>query len=359
MAGDQGTLASLRLTDFRAVEDARLALSSCANVLAGGNAAGKTSLLEAVFLLGRGQSFRSARLDGLIRHGVGSLTAFAELRPGATAQRVGVEVERGSGLTGRVDGSAATRSDLALAIPVQLLDPVSQELVRGPPEERRRFLDWGVFHVEQGFLESWQRYRRALEQRNAALRTGDWASVSAWDEPLAVAGAKVDEQRRRAVARLLPGVQRLSERLLGQPAEVDYQSGWPEGVDLRQALEDSRPRDRQMAGTQVGPHRADLKLRLGGRMARPTVSRGQEKLLAAALSLAQTEQVSAHLGRRVMLLVDEPAADLDTVHLARLLAALAEAPAQLFITTLDGTRLELPTEATLFHVEHGVVRCLV
>ncbi|MBL8224404.1 MAG: DNA replication/repair protein RecF [Chromatiales bacterium] len=359
MAGDQGTLASLRLTDFRAFEGARLALSASANVLAGGNAAGKTSLLEAIFLLGRGQSFRSARLDSLIRHGAGSLTAFVELRPGSTAQRVGIEVERGSGTTCRVDGSAATRSELATALPVQLLDPVSQELVRGPPEERRRFLDWGVFHVEQGFLESWQRYRRALDQRNAALRAGDWASVSAWDEPLATAGVGVDLLRRRAVAQLLPGVQRLSDQLLGQPAEVDYHPGWPEGVDLRQALQDSVARDRQMAGTQVGPHRADLKLRLGGRMARPTVSRGQEKLLAAALSLAQTEQVSAKLGRRVVLLVDEPAADLDQVHLGRLLGALAGAPAQLFITTLDGTRLELPTQATVFHVEHGVVRCLV
>jgi DNA replication and repair protein RecF len=359
VAGDQGTLASLRLTDFRAFEAARLALSASANVLAGGNAAGKTSLLEAIFLLGRGQSFRSARLDSLIRHGAGSLTAFAELRPGSTAQRVGIEVERGSGTTCRVDGSAATRGELATALPVQLLDPVSQELVRGPPEERRRFLDWGVFHVEQGFLESWQRYRRALDQRNAALRAGDWSAVSAWDEPLATAGVSVDLLRRRAVAQMLPGVQRLSEQLLGQPAEMDYHAGWAEGTDLRQALQESAARDRQMAGTQVGPHRADLKLRLGGRLARPTVSRGQEKLLAAALSLAQTEQVSERLGRRVLLLVDEPAADLDQVHLGRLLEALAQAPAQLFITTLDGTRLELATEATLFHVEHGVVRCLV
>jgi DNA replication and repair protein RecF len=359
VAGDQGTLASLRLTDFRGFEAVRLRLSASANVLAGGNAAGKTSLLESIFLLGRGQSFRSARLDSLIRHGAGSLTAFAGLRPGSTAQRVGIEVQRGSGTTCRVDGSAATRGELAKALPVQLLDPVSQELVRGPPEERRRFLDWGVFHVEQGFLEAWQRYRRALEQRNAALRAGDWSAVSAWDEPLAAAGVSVDLLRRRAVAQLLPAVQRYSEQLLGQPAEVDYHPGWPEGIDLRQALRDSGARDRQMAGTQVGPHRGDLRLRLGGRMARPTVSRGQEKLLAAALSLAQTEQVSERLGRRVVLLVDEPAADLDQVHLGRLLQALARAPAQLFITTLDGTRLEWPSEATLFHVEHGLVRCLV
>jgi DNA replication and repair protein RecF len=356
VAGDQGTLASLRLTDFRGFESARLALSPVANVLAGGNAAGKTSLLEAVFLLGRGQSFRSGRLDNLIRHGGASLTAFAELRPGATAARVGIEVARGQGTTCRVDGSAATRSELAAALPVQLLDPVSQELVRGPPEERRRFLDWGVFHVEHGFLDAWQRYRRALDQRNAALRAGDWDSVTAWDEPLAAAGATVDQLRRRAVGQLLPGIARLSESLLGQPAEVDYHPGWPEGAGLREALAESVGRDRQLAGTQVGPHRADLKLRLGGRMARQTASRGQEKLLAAALSLSQVEQVAARLDRPVILLVDEPAADLDRAHLGRLLAALTAAPAQLFITTLDGTQLDLPIEATMFHVEHGLVQ---
>jgi DNA replication and repair protein RecF len=358
VAGDQGSLASLRLSDFRGVENARLALSPGANVFIGGNAAGKTTLLEAIFLLGRGQSFRSARLDALIRHTAPALTAFAELRPGGAAQRVGVELARGSGATYRVDGSAATRSELAAALPVQLLDPVAQELVRGPPEERRRFLDWGVFHVEQGFLDAWQRYRRALDQRNAALRAGDWSAVGAWDEPLATSGELVNQQRQRAVASLLPGVERLSHSFLGEAAEVEYYPGWSAGT-LLEAVRASASRDRQFGTTQVGPHRADLRVRLGDRMAKQTASRGQEKLLAAALSLAQVEQVAGTLGRPVVLLVDEPAADLDRTHLGRLVGALLAAPAQLFITALDQGQLDWPVEAALFHVEHGLVRCLV
>jgi DNA replication and repair protein RecF len=238
---------------------------------------------------------------------------------------------------------------------VQLLDPVAQELVRGPPEERRRFLDWGVFHVEPAFLDAWQRYRRALDQRNAALRGGDWGSVGAWDEPLAASGELVDQYRRQAVAAWRPGVERLSTEFLGEPAEVEYSPGWAAGTTLLEALRASAPRDRQLASTQVGPHRADLRVRLGDRMAKQTASRGQEKLLAAALSLAQIEQVVARLER----LVDEPAADLDRAHLARLVAALLAAPAQLFITALDREQLHWPEDATLFHVEHGLVRCLV
>jgi DNA replication and repair protein RecF len=355
-----GTLAGLTLADFRGIAAAKLRLAPGFNVFVGGNAAGKTSVLEAAFLLGRGLSFRSGRLDGLIRHGQPALTVFGELVPGTGFQRVGVEVSRSTGLTSRVDGTAANRAALAAAVLVQLLDPGSQELVRGGPEERRRFLDWGVFHVEPAFLDTWQQYRRALDQRNTALRRGaPDNAVRAWDEPLAEAGVLVDELRRRAVASLTPAAESASERLLDHRAEIDYQPGWAAGDELLAVLRGGLDRDRQMGSTQAGPHRADLRLRLEGRLARNTASRGQEKLLSAALAIAQVEQVAAARERRVVLLVDEPAADLDRDRLARLLSALAAAPAQILVTALDTAAMDLPAGATTFHVERGEVRSLL
>lgn len=360
MTAAPGTLATLTLSDCRGFASARLALQPGLNVLIGGNGSGKTSILEAAYLLGRGQSFRAGRLDTVIRHGQPSLTVFAELQPGTGYQRIGFEVARVGGSACRIDGTPATRSDQTKALPVQLLDPGSQELVRGAPEERRRFLDWGVFHVEPSFLETWQQYRRALEQRNAALRRGATTdAVRAWDEPLAAAGSLVDDLRRRTLARLAPLAQRHAATLLASDAGLDYQPGWPENIPLADALAAGLERDRAMCSTQAGPHRADLRLRLAGRLAKSIASRGQEKLLSGALALAQVEQVAAAVDRSVILLVDEPAADLDRTHLNRLLGALQSVPAQVLLTALDTGSMDLPAGARMFHVEPGEVRSLL
>jgi len=320
------------------------------NVIQGPNAAGKTSLLEAIFFLGRGRSFRAARAQAVIREGERLARVVASSWDGALGHRIGVEVSN-AGVELRLDGQArSTRAELAAAMPVQLLDPSVQALVQGPPENRRRFFDWAVFHVEQGFLEAWQRYRRALQQRNAALRTGTREAVEPWDQAVAESGELVDTARRAFMERFLPVLERNVESLVGQPVQCVYSQGWSAGDRLRDALDGALERDLQLGNTSVGPHRADVRLLLRDKRARDRVSRGQEKLLVAAMICAQVELVSAALSREVTLLVDEPAADLDPVHLKRLMTALQACRAQLFVTALGS--LPLPVEnARTFHVE--------
>jgi DNA replication and repair protein RecF len=354
-----GQVAELRLDNLRCFATAVLEPSPGFNLFWGQNASGKTSVLEALYLLGRGTSFRAARSEVAIRHGADSLQLFAQLEAGGPTQRLGLEVSRGDGLTVRLDGRAGTRAELAQGAPVQILDPASHDLVRGSPADRRQFMDWGVFHVERGFLESWQRYRRGLQQRNAALRLGFGPSAWAWDDDLAAAGTEVDSHRRQALARLTVGAQRWASALLGAEIELSYQSGWLAGEELGTALAQARDRDLAMGSSQTGPHRADLKISFQERRARETVSRGQEKLLAASLLLAQVEDVAAALQRNVMLLVDEPAADLDSDHLGRLQAALCAVPAQVFVTALHPEALAVPAGGRTFHVEHGEVRRLL
>jgi DNA replication and repair protein RecF len=169
----------------------------------------------------------------------------------------------------------------------------------------------------------------------------------------------VDACRRRVLNLLLPDVQKVSERLLGAEVELTYQSGWADGVNLAEALAGSRERDLQMATSTVGPHRADFRIMVRERRARDSVSRGQEKLVAATLTLAQIELVARTREQTVVLLLDEPGADLDREHLARLLDAIAEAPVQSFVTSLDPAGLTLPEGARAFHVEHAEVRILL
>lgn len=351
-------IAEVQLGSFRCFESASLEPGPGFNLIAGGNGSGKTSLLEALYFLGRGASFRAARSEMTIRFQADRCTLFARLGVGLTA-RVGLEVSRSDGLSIRVDGSPGTRADLARALPVQILDPASHQLVSGPPAGRRQFLDWGVFHVEHSFLPAWQRYRRALQQRNAALRARGTAAAWHWDDSLIADGEVVDACRRRVLDLLQPDVQKASERLLGSEVELSYHSGWGDGTSLAEALAGSRDRDLQMATSTVGPHRADFRIAIRARRARDTVSRGQEKLVAATLTLAQIDLVARSREQTVVLLLDEPGADLDREHLTRLLAAVAEAPAQAFVTSLDPAGLTLPEGARVFHVEHAEVRILL
>ncbi len=351
-------IAEVQLGSFRCFDSASFQPGPAFNLIAGANASGKTSILEALYFLGRGTSFRAARAEAAIRFEADRATLFARLGLGV-ATRVGLEISRADGLAIRVDGAPGTRADLARALPVQILDPASHELVSGAPAGRRQFLDWGVFHVEPGFLPAWQRYRRALQQRNAALKTRSGSAAWVWDETLTADGTLVDGCRRRFLDLLLPRVGLVGERLLGADIELGYLSGWAEGTDLAEALLASRDRDLQMATSNVGPHRSDIRISVRTRRARDTVSRGQEKLVAAALTLAQVELVAEARGQTVVLLVDEPGADLDREHLARLLAEVAAAPVQSFVTSLDPGALTLPPGTRAFHVEHAEVQALL
>jgi len=163
-------LRRLRITDVRCLAEAELALDPARNYIYGPNGAGKTSILEAIYLLGRGRSFRTRQIRRLVRYGRSGLAVFGEVGDGPRLRRIGVAFNQGR-LEKKIDGSAAAgTAALVEILPVHAIDPSSHELIQGGPSERRRFLDWGVFHVEHGYLDTWRRYRRLLGQRNAALK---------------------------------------------------------------------------------------------------------------------------------------------------------------------------------------------
>lgn len=350
------SLIRVDIAEFRCIGSARLELTARSNLICGPNGSGKTSLLEAIGFLSRGRSFRGTRTDGLVRHGAGHFTVAALVHSGDREHRLGVEAGRGH-LSIRVDRqSADSLAALAEKLAVQVIDPEIHRLVSDGPEVRRRFLDYGVFHVEHGFLDAWRRYRRALRQRNAALREGlaDQA-VKAWEPELIAAGETVDGLRRRHVAALSEAFVELGEKLLADAVACEYRSGWSEGNSLEAALDGVRERDREQGTTTVGPHRADLRLVYRERSARQQVSRGQQKLFGAALVLAQTRLMAERLGDPPVLLVDDPAAELDRSSLAGLMGCVLETDSQLIVTALTDDAVSLPDGTRVFHVEHGEV----
>lgn len=342
--------------DFRCLEDIELQADPHFNLIFGANASGKTSLLEALAYLGRGRSFRGSPTASLIRHGSSEFVLFGEAGEGPNRRRIGVR-NSPDGLEVRIDGeTGGGAAALVEALPLQVIDPEVHNLVAGGPEQRRRFLDWVAFHVEHGYLDIWRRFRRALKQRNAALRANaaDRAMAS-WDAEFVELSARVDEARRRALDTGYPALVGRSEALLARRVDFVYEGGWAEQKSLPQVLEEGLDRDRRMGSTQAGPHRADLKLRYDERSAKRLVSRGQQKLLACSMILAATEAAQVALDRPLLLLLDDPSAELDPESLGRLMEQVVNLGSQIVATSLDRDAIEFPQAPAVFHVEHGAL----
>ena len=343
--------------NFRLFRQFELEPQAGINLILGANTAGKTTLLEAIYALGRGRSFRGAAPElagpaepGWAVHG----RLVADDRPESTLG-LGWSPE---GLAIRIDQADATLQDLVCHSAVQVLEPDSHRLLEDGPVYRRRYLDWGVFHVEHRFFPAWRRYQRALRQRNQALRAGgERGAVEAWNGELAAAGEEVQGYRADHVQALQPPLARELAALLGELEwSLELSRGWPAARTLAEALAEHYEQDRRQRMTVTGPHRAELKLKLAGRAAKRQASRGQQKLLIAALLLAQAELIQAHTGRAPVLLIDDFPAELGPAYQQALLEALVRFAGQCFLTSIEQTPAlaKVPKNA-LFHVEHGVV----
>ena len=340
--------------DFRCLRSADLEADPHYNLIYGANASGKTSVLEAIGYLGRGKSFRGAGTNDLIRHGEREFVLFGTVEDGGRSVKVGVR-NSSEGLEVRVDGeSGGGSAALASALPLQIIDPDVHNLVAGAPEERRRYLDWIAFHVEHGYLESWRRFRRALKQRNAALRSGaPAATIRGWTAEFCELAEAIDTGRGMALEVAQDAIEEAGLDLLQTAIAVEYRAGWNQDRSLEEVLEAGLERDVSLGSTQAGPHRADLKLIYDERQARKLVSRGQQKLLACALVLAATDTAQTALEKPLLLLMDDPAAELDTNSLARLMRRVAALGCQVIATSLEPDTPIFAESAAMFHVEHG------
>lgn len=341
----------------RCLNNVDIELHARRNRICGENGAGKTSLLEGTFLLGRGRSFRSRQTGRLVQRGREGLSVYGET---TAADRIGVSFAGGA-LQCRINGEPAQGlAELSRALLVHVIDPSSHTLVEGGPSVRRRFLDASVFHVEHAYLAEWRQYRRVLGQRNAVLKKGDsGGELAIWTRQLVEVGSTIDARRSARAAELGQEFAALGERLLGRHIRLEYRRGWRQDAELMEVLMGSVGRDRAQGFTQVGPHRADLRLRMEGEPIRDVASRGQQKLVAAALVLAEVRVVAQRLGHGGVLLVDDPAAELDAAALGRLLEELEGLDAQLLMTAISDAALPRREDAALFHVEQGKVKAVV
>lgn len=330
------------MQDVRNLERVAIEPSPRLNVISGNNGHGKTSLLEAIYLLATTRSFRTAKLAEVVRHGekVASVRGtFSERWGEATLRREqSVGLDRGRRAV-RLDGEApSSLSYYATRSPVVVFDPQQMTLSTGPAAERRTLLDRVTLFTEAGVAVHRARYARALRERQRLLTTRPGAAreLDAYERLLAEHGAVITAARRRACERLEDAMRRAFAAIAAPDLTlaVAYEPAGTEDVDVAIAgYRDDRARDAQRRRTQIGPHRDDLGLAIGGHPARVVASQGQHRAITLALKLAELHCIAAARGLLPILLLDDVSSELDPERSAALFAHLAESESQIFLTT--------------------------
>lgn len=360
-------LHALEVRYFRILEHCEIQPSPGFNLITGANASGKTSLLEAIYLLSTGRSFVSPRIEALISKGQDQFSVFARVITDAAEMKLGIARHKNATAEIRINGETVRGfSKLAQQIVVQVIHPGSETLLTGGPKEKRNFLDWGLFHVEHAFYPLWQRYQKILAQRNAALKQqkssqGIAREVAVWDTELATAGEAISSMRELHLKQLIPEIETYVGRILSNPnISLRYHRGWPESETLSKALHRSIEKDSRFQQTSFGPHRADLTISYTKKDARHEISRGQRKALVYAMRLAQMHLLEKSTGRKGILLLDDLPSELDAGHQRRVWDVLSELDVQCFISAIT-PEISGPSPEALkvFHVEQGSVQELL
>ncbi|MEH6467046.1 MAG: DNA replication/repair protein RecF, partial [Porticoccus sp.] len=325
------TITRLQISNVRNLVAVKLANFQQVNIFYGHNGSGKTSVLEAIHILGMARSFRGSSIKSLISHDEESCTVFGETLGAAQglSQSLGVQrLRTGTSLIKVAGVPVRSVAQLVEHLPLQLINSTSFDLLAGPPTTRRQFLNWGVFHVEHRFFGEWQRYQRCIKQRNVLLRHGKIRGneLSVWTRDLASSGVAINHFRMSYMERLVPKFELVMEKLapeLSSGLQLRFRRGWDKSMELSSALESSLAADKERGYTMVGPHRADLKVHTEGYSAAETLSRGQQKLVVIGLKLAQGMVMAELNGSVCTYLVDDLPSELDSEHCQRVCEVLA------------------------------------
>ncbi len=338
-------------------------------VIYGDNGSGKTSLLEAIYLLGSGKSFRTSRLQYLLSNEAPAdeLYVHAQLLVAGSEHRAGVSRSRSSFTGLRLNGETVSNlSVFAKLFPIHVFHSGSAELVYGSAEIRRRFLDWGLFHVEHEFHGLWKALNKVVKQRNSLLKQSyvNPAEIRVWDEQLVAVSDKITVLRQAHLRQINRYLQSLCADVSWKDnIKVTLAPGWAEGTDLAQGLVEAFETDVHRGFTSRGAHRADIRLTVGGQAIKEIMSRGQIKTFSILMGLAQLVYLVEEKDLSTLVLVDDMAAELDSNHMAYLVEKLSALQQQVIYTALSPAELPAALLTSdglkMFHVEQGeLTECL-
>ena len=353
-------LRQLQVKNFRNLKDVSISPIEGVNLIVGDNASGKTSLLESIYYLSHVRSFRTQYVTDLILRESPYLQIVANIQINQSQDiPIGIRRSRNKSEIRVNKQPVKCVSDIAAQFPVLAIHPDSYKLITGSPSQRRQYLDWGVFHVEHGFFQAWQRFKKALSQRNAALKSKQKFDVcQLWNNEINNTAHYIDQLRQQYFDKLIPYLNQLTQQFFpNDQVDIEYKRGWAKEIDLIDLLEQNLQKERLKGYTYHGPHRAELVIKVNGQSAQTCISRGQQKTLVALMRLAQAMQFTSATGNRCVLLYDDLAAELDATHRKLILSVLSSMNVQLFLTAIEKEQVDLSAwqDIRMFHVEHGQV----
>jgi DNA replication and repair protein RecF len=362
--------------DFRNLLPSVIDFHPDLNFFVGDNGSGKSSLLEAIFLLGHGKSYRTSKIENLANY---DKSHFVVSIKDDNGLQLGLSKDFDSGITTiKVNGERHSRlSVLVQNIAVQIITPESFKLFFGGPKERRRFIDLGMFHVEHNFSQQWREFSKVLKQRNACIRGNvDKSILSYWTDLFCqhseIVAAVRDNYVRQLVEELAIWLVILLPNIKDK-ISVEYQKGWSKKRSLAESLEASIERENSYGYSVFGAHKFDVKFMLGKQSLENQLSRGQQKLFLLALTFAQAKLISKVKRVKPILLIDDIGAELDTSSRQSLSNAINIIDCQVVITAIEESVLspfiftksnnggsekqtkDMTEKYSMFHVKHGSV----
>ena len=356
------SIGKLFIQDFRNIESVTVDFHSDVNFIIGDNGSGKSSVLEAIFYLGHGKSFRSAKVDNLLQHEKSTFTVSVRtdkdcqlgVRKGFNSSANSSEI--------RIDGEKQTKfSSLAKNVAVQVITPESFIVFFGGPKQRRRFIDLGLFHVKHSFADHWREFSRILKQRNACLRSKtDLATFNYWTEIFAESSEQIARHRAEYVSELTNELSFWLKIMLPSVSDdivIQYLQGWNSKKALLDVLGQYHDKELAMGYSLFGAQKFDVRFLMNGTSLDNQLSRGQQKLFLLALTFAQAKLIERVNRVKPILLIDDVGAELDIHSRTLLNNAIAAIECQVIVTAIDKTAVEqlVPQEENykMFHVKHG------
>ena len=353
----------LQVERLRILKRVDLNLSAGINLFSGPNGSGKTSLLEAVHMLGTGRSFRPTPAREMVMRTETRLLVRGDVTTKVDGLiSVGIEQGQGASRIRCAGETIRSASKLARLLPLVLISPDSQRILSDGASLRRSIIDWSLFHVEQRYADAHSRYRRALKQRNAQIRAAAPDSAFAsWNHELGTLGDEIHTMRSEYLTEGLALFASFAGRLLGRPIDIEYLPGWDTVRPLEQELQDGLARDRSRGFTDIGPQRADLRFSIEGVGLHRVLSRGESKLFVIAILLSQVEFLWKFRQGGCVVLLDEVAAELDEASRSRVLLCLSDLGVQSILTAVSPTLVTNSAfkHVEMFHVERGDIVAVV
>jgi DNA replication and repair protein RecF len=332
------SISKLSTHNFRNLVSVNIDLHPSLNFFVGNNGSGKSSLLEALFFIGHGKSFRTSKLETLAHNDIKNFVVTVK---NTDDLLLGLSKDFVTGTTLiKINGKRYSRlSDLAKNIAVQIVTPESFKLFFGGPKIRRRFFELGMFHVKHQFSDVIRQLNQVLKQRNACLRNSlDQQSYDYWTEAFCTLSQQVGEARSKYIADLIAELPIWLGFLLPSLANsitVQYQQGWPTKKSLVETLKVNYERELAFGYSLYGAHKFDVKFMVGKQHLDNQLSRGQQKLFLLALTFAQANLIARVKRVKPILLIDDIGAELDKHSRIFLANAIDKLNCQVLITAID------------------------